>query len=128
VKNGVDALPDVVDAAVALSKGDVKGAIGKLADAAQKAPELVAQAINKAASNLPPGLAKNLLSDPTFVQKLVGDPNTTQAIKDLSAGNLTDGLKNLAKNQEAANAAIDVLAKDPSFKAGMDKLASPRRT
>ncbi len=122
LKAGVDALPSLVEAGIAASKGDITGAVGHLADAAQKAPELVAAAINKAAQSLPPGMTRDLLTDKDFVAKLAADPKATQAIKDFAKGDLASGLKNLGQSEAVATAAIDVLAKNPDFKKGIEKL------
>ncbi|MDQ3265444.1 MAG: hypothetical protein M3Y59_17600, partial [Myxococcota bacterium] len=122
LKAGVDALPSLVEAGIAASKGDITGAVGHLADAAQKAPELVAAAINKAAQSLPPGMTRDLLTDKDFVATLAADPKATQAIKDFARGDLASGLKNLGQSEAVATAAIDVLAKNPDFKKGIEKL------
>src|SRR6185295_10365452 len=126
LKAGTDALPDLVDAGVSLAGGDVAGAVGHLGDAAQKAPEVVAQAAAKLADGLPatgPGrFARALLKDPAFMQAVAGDKGTYQAIGQLARGEIGAGLKTLSQNQAASQRAVDVIAADPQVKAGLDKL------
>ncbi|HEY8207603.1 MAG TPA: hypothetical protein VIG99_08990 [Myxococcaceae bacterium] len=126
LKQATDALPDLVDAGISVAGGDFAGALGHLGDAAQKSPELVAQAAAKLADGLPSTgparFARAFLKDPAFMQAVAGDPGTYQAIAQIAQGKVGEGLKTLSQNQAAARAAVDVLAADPQFKSGMDKL------
>ncbi|HZN91065.1 MAG TPA: hypothetical protein VFB81_00100, partial [Myxococcales bacterium] len=100
--------------------------LGHLADAAQKSPQLVAQAAAKLADGLPSTgparFARAFLKDPAFMQAVAGDKGTYQAIGLMAQGKVAEGLKLLSQNEAAAQAAVDVLARDPQFKAGMDAL------
>jgi len=117
----VDALPDLVDAAISMGKGDVKAALGHLADAAHKAPEVAAELVQQRGEEPPEGPAKALLSDKNFVQELFKDADTAKAIKQLATA--TWPRAPLAREgAQGREAAIDALAKDPSFKSAMDKL------
>ncbi|HVE82950.1 MAG TPA: hypothetical protein VND93_08895, partial [Myxococcales bacterium] len=126
LKASTDALPDLVEAGISTAGGDFAGAVGHLGDAAQKSPELVAQAAAKLADGLPSTgparFARALLKDPAFMQSVAGDPRTYQAIGQLAKGNVGEGLKLLAQNQAASQRAVDVITADPQVKAGLDKL------
>jgi len=126
LKDNKAALPSLVDAGTAAAQGHFGDAIKSLGDAAAKAPSLVEKGIASAAKNLPDtgagGVAKSLLTDKNFVKQLVENKDLHSALGDLAHGKVGDGLKALAGNPPVANAAIDVLSKNPSIKSGMDKL------
>jgi hypothetical protein len=126
LKASADALPSLVDAGLSLADGKVGEALGHLAQAAQRSPELISEVVGTLAERLPaegPGrFARMLLTDPAFTQAVAGDPKTYEAIGKLAQGQVGDGLRMLSENQTAARAAVDVLAKDPEVKAGMDAL------
>jgi len=126
VKQAVQALPDVVSAVQSGAQGDYAGAISHLADAVGQAPDLVTKGVNAAAAKLPDGgasgIAKSLLGDKDFVRSLAADPASRQALPLLAQGKVGDALRGLSQNQAAANAAVDALSKNPSFKSALDKM------
>jgi hypothetical protein len=120
LKKAGDALPNLVKAGESLASGDVKGALNNLADAAGKAPDVVAKSMAGVASKLPDGLAKTILTDPNVTGQLAkGMPG---AIKDLANGDYQKALTSIAGNKDLRNAVIDASFKDKGFADQMGKL------
>ena len=123
---GKGALPELIQAGTDISKGDVGAALKDLQSAAGKAPEVVQKGIIAAAKNLPDtgagGVAKSLLTNPAFVKELVQNKDLHAAIGQIVDGHVGEGLKALAGNKAATDAAVDALATNKDVKAGMDKL------
>ncbi len=117
-----DALPSLVNAAQAFAKEppDTKAALNALADAAAKAPELVAKAVVKAASGLEDGVARSILTDPKVAAQLAkGSP---EALRALANGDVAKALGSVATNKPLREAVIDAAFKDEKFAGDMKKL------
>ena len=117
-----DALPSLVNAAQAFAKEspDTRAALNALADAAAKAPELVAKAVVKAASGLEDGVARSILTDPKVAAQLAkGSPD---ALRALANGDVAKALGSVAGNKPLREAVIDAAFKDPKFAADLKKL------
>ncbi|MDP2271980.1 MAG: hypothetical protein Q8K32_14665 [Archangium sp.] len=122
LKQAGDALPSLIDAAQAFSKEppDTRAALNALADAATKAPELVAKAVVKAASGLEDGVAKAILTDPKVAAQLAkGSPD---ALRALANGDVAKALGSVATNKPLREAVIDAAFTDTKFASDMKEL------
>lgn len=117
-----DALPALINAAQAFSKEppDTRAALNALADAAEKAPALVAKAVVKAASALEDGVAKAILTDPKVAKQLAN--NSPEALRALADGDIARALGSVATDKPLREAVIDAAFKDPTFAANMKQL------
>jgi hypothetical protein len=120
-----NAMPHLVAAAQDLGKGQSKEALAELGQAAEAAPQIVAKAVKAAASKLPDGFSKALLSDPAVITALVKDPALHGAFKQMASGTsagIEAGLRALAGNSAAMSAVGNALWNDPVSKADLQKL------
>lgn len=120
VKKLGDTLPkNIGDAVDKVGKGDVRGAIGSLADEAGKHPDEVAKAIQFTAKQLPDGFAKTVLSDAKVTSELAkaGPEALKKALDDPF-----EAVKATAGDKKLRDAAVDAAMKDEKFKGAVDKL------
>ncbi|GLQ94364.1 hypothetical protein [Dyella acidisoli] len=112
------ALPDFIDAVTNASHGDYMAALKSLGAATQSAPDLVAKAVNYAASKLPDNpdtqLLKTMLTDKSLVTTLVSNPDLQHSLGQLLNGDFKDGIQGIANNQPVMSQVAAVLAKDPA--------------
>lgn len=122
LKQGSAALPDVFKAVERIAAGDVPGALGALRAAAEKAPSLVQKAVTGLGKTLPPGLAKDLLTDAKVVESLLSDPKLQSAVDKLLKGDVVGGLADVLAADAARAAVMDVVAKSDEVKQALEKV------
>jgi hypothetical protein len=126
VLNASGAVPPILDAAVAASKGDWKGALKHLMAAAPHLAPLLEKGIIKAASQLkadgPEGIARSLLTDARVVRHLVTNRSLHGAVGKLLNGDAAGGLRGLMGQQAVARDVANALARNVTIKAMMTPL------
>ncbi|PZR16627.1 MAG: hypothetical protein DI536_05565 [Archangium gephyra] len=122
LKQGSAALPDVFKAVELVAKGDVPGALGALRDAAEKAPSLVEKAVVGLGKTLPPGVAKDLLTDANAVKALLSDPKLQSGVDKLLKGDVVGGLSDVLGSDNARDAVMNVVSKNADVKAALEKV------
>ena len=119
------ALPHLYEAADAASKGNWKGAIDSLKNAALAAPDLTQQAFKGLAKQLPDqlGPVKSLLTNDAFVKELVTNKDLQNSISQIAAnpGDLS-AYRGLLNNDKARDAALTAIGNDPTVKAQLEKI------
>jgi len=122
---GRAALPEAMNAVLAIGRGDLAGAFGHLQAAAEKAPELVKTLLGAAARTLPDGgvtgILKSVLTDPSVLDQLVKNPTLRAVIARLGTGDLS-ALKDVVLNAPIQQAVADGLLALPEIQSGLAKL------
>ncbi len=118
------ALPDLIRAGQAIAANDPQAALLNLKNAAGKIPSsIVEKAITTMASKLPDagfaGMAKSLLTDPSFVKELVNNKDLHASFEKMMKGDFVNGLKEMLGNPAVRTAAANALASNKEI---MDKL------
>ncbi len=122
LKQGADALPDVFKAVELVAKGDVPGALAALRAAATRAPSLVEKAVAGLGKTLPPGVARDLLTDANVIKQLIADPKLQSAVDKLIKGDVVGGLADVLGSEKARDAVMGVVSKSPEVKAALEKV------
>ena len=124
--NASGAVQPVLDAAVAASKGDWKGALKHLIAAAPHVAPLVEKGIIKAASQLESdgaeGIARSLLTDPRVVRQLVTNRKLHGSVIKLVNGDVSGAIRGMMGQQAVAKDVANALAKNSTVKSLMAPL------
>ncbi|WP_224362427.1 hypothetical protein [Hyalangium versicolor] len=119
------ALPHLYDAVQSVAKGDWKGALDAVREAAIAAPDLATQALKGLANQLPDnlGAVKTLLTNDAFLKELVTNKDLHDQVGKLfNDSTRMEGLRGLLGNDTARDAALSALSSDPTVKAALEKM------
>jgi hypothetical protein len=120
----VQALPDLVDAATAITDQNWRGAIDSLMAAGQAAPQLAKNMMQALGKQLPSnfGLLKSLLTDPNVASQLASDKALQKGIGDLLDGNTLQGANELLHDDAMRDIVLKCVSQDPAVSKVLGKL------
>jgi hypothetical protein len=125
LKQNLAAAPDLVDAAMKASRGDIPGALKSLVEAGKKAPDVMSEIISNYAKKIPdsvPGAKylRAIFGDKDAVKSMLTDSKAHAGLGKLLNGDLR-GLRDLA-GSEAAEKVVKALAKEPGIADQLKKM------
>jgi uncharacterized protein YdeI (YjbR/CyaY-like superfamily) len=125
LRNAGPALPHLYSAVEAVSRGDWKGALDSVREAAIAAPDLATQALKGLANQLPAefGVAKTLLTNDAFLRELVTNRDLHDQVGKLfNESTRMEGLRGLLGNDTARDAALGAIGSDPGVTAALQRV------